>query len=228
MFEWLVAKNVTCCFCSNSDIISACFLFVNNFFIFLKSFIADFWNNFSCYRLTLFASLVNSFFYFFILLSNSAFCVRHSRGECYISIVNFRCQPFFYFFSKNIKFYHIQSLRLKIAQKILTPKNEDEKLLTTSFTFDEIMEMIPILLKFNIAGSQGFPSVYRGAEIAGSVVVPRGLAYNVTQMHKFLFDDKDYEPTNSVNMISDQIINITGIQSETEPVPEDDNDNSNE
>ncbi len=117
---------------------------------------------------------------------------------------------------------------LKIAQKILTPKNEDEKLLTTSFTFDEIMEMIPILLKFNIAGSQGFPSVYRGAEIAGSVVVPRGLAYNVTQMHKFLFDDKDYEPTNSVNMISDQIINITGIQSETEPVAEDDNDNSNE
>ena len=100
MFEWLVAKNVTCCFCSNSDIISACFLFVNNFFIFLKSFIADFWNNFSCYRLTLFASLVNSFFYFFILLLNSAFCVRHSRGECYISIVNFRCQPFFYFFSK--------------------------------------------------------------------------------------------------------------------------------
>ena len=115
---------------------------------------------------------------------------------------------------------------LKIAQKILTPKDEDEKLLTTSFTFDEIMDMIPILLEFNIAGSQGFPSVYRGAEIAGSVVVPRGLAYNVTQMHRFLFDDKDYEPTNAVYAISDQIINITGIQSETESLPEDSSDDN--
>lgn len=113
---------------------------------------------------------------------------------------------------------------LKIAEKVLNPKNEDEKLLTTSFTFDEIMEMIPILLEFNIAGSQGFPQSHLGADIAGSVVVPRGLAYNVTQMHKFLFEDQDYEPTNAVNTISEQIVNITGIQPETESVPESSND----
>ncbi|MFR3424183.1 MAG: hypothetical protein ACLTTO_11975 [Lachnospiraceae bacterium] len=38
------------------------------------------------------------------------------------------------------------------------------------------------------------------------------LADNVRQLHQWLFDDSSYEPSDSVQEISWQIINDTGIQ----------------
>lgn len=108
---------------------------------------------------------------------------------------------------------------LKIAKKLLKTKNDEDKIVTTSFTFQQIMDMIPILIEFNLSGSQGFPTAWKGASIgnSGSCLVPRGLAYNVTELHKFLFDEKDYEPTDAVYTINDIIVNITGVQPETVP-----------
>ena len=44
------------------------------------------------------------------------------------------------------------------------------------------------------------------------MVVPVNLANNVTQLHAFLFGEENYQPSQTVQDISSQIINYTGIQ----------------
>ena len=45
----------------------------------------------------------------------------------------------------------------------------------------------------------------------GSVVVPCDLKSNVIQLHQFLYDDTEYEPTDTVKSNSEKIISDTGF-----------------
>ena len=44
------------------------------------------------------------------------------------------------------------------------------------------------------------------------MVVAEGLSCNVTALHEFLFNDKEYQPSKTVNEIDGYIINRTGVQ----------------
>lgn len=90
---------------------------------------------------------------------------------------------------------------------------EDETFLKTSLEYEEIMDLIPVMIDYNIEGSAGFPYTLEAPTVDGiSLLVPQGLSNNVSELHKFLFDDIEYEPSSTVKEINDYIIDYTGVQ----------------
>lgn len=123
---------------------------------------------------------------------------------------------------------------MDIADSILNYNTADEKILTTSLSFDEIMDLIPTLLDFELTDTMGFPFTCDTPTVDGaSVVVANGLSYNVTKLHEHLFGEKNYIPSLQVQNISDYLENYTGIRTikldedETEDTTETDNTTEN-
>ena len=101
---------------------------------------------------------------------------------------------------------------LSVAQTILNYNTEEDKIIGTSMSFDEIMDLIPVMLEFTLGESQGFPFTYDTPTInKASMVVAEGLSYNVSKLHEFLFDEEDYVPSDEVMEISDYLENYTGV-----------------
>ncbi len=79
----------------------------------------------------------------------------------------------------------------------------------TSIKSDDIMTMINNIGNYQIVDEGGFPtdSMRTTGTIgaAGSCVVPLNLDSNVVWLHKFLFDDEDYQVTEEVKKYSDII-----------------------
>ncbi len=101
---------------------------------------------------------------------------------------------------------------LSITRTIFNYNSEDDKIIGTSLSFNEVMDLIPIMLDFSLTGSQGFPFTCDTPTINGaSMVVAQGLSYNVSKLHEYLFNEQDYEPSNQVETISDYLENYTGI-----------------
>ena len=77
------------------------------------------------------------------------------------------------------------------------------------------MKMSTGLLQYSIGDNEGFPMDNETPDsipgYQGSYVVPKGLEENVIKLHKFLFPDEDYAPTDTVKEISDHIKDVTGI-----------------
>ena len=83
----------------------------------------------------------------------------------------------------------------------------------TSLSNTEIIALAADIGKYTIADTQGFPYDKVAADVdAGDCVVPVNLAANVKQLHEYLFGDTDYTVSDTVQQISNQIINNTGIQ----------------
>jgi len=99
---------------------------------------------------------------------------------------------------------------------IIFKGQSEQKTLKTSLTYETIIEMIPTLLEFSLVqeeGKGGFPYTSGTATINGaSSVCHRGLAYNVKKLHEFLYNDADYEPTETVKKISETMVYITGYE----------------
>lgn len=91
--------------------------------------------------------------------------------------------------------------------------------ITTSFTSAEIVKLSAGLLQYSVGESQGFPAETAMPEeipgYSGSYVVPVGLEQNVRQMHEFLFPDMQYEATDTLIQISNDISYLTGIYPDT-------------
>lgn len=101
---------------------------------------------------------------------------------------------------------------MDIADTILHYNTEDEKIITTSLSFDELMDMIPTLLGFTLTDNMGFPVTCDTPTINGaSMVVAQGLEYNVEKLHQFLFEEEEYIVSDTVSAISDYLINYTGV-----------------
>ena len=79
----------------------------------------------------------------------------------------------------------------------------------TSLDLSEIIELLGKIADYQIVDEGGFPeeSLRGGANVGskGSCVIPVDLEKNVTWLHEFLFDEKDYEPSNAVRGYSVQI-----------------------
>lgn len=84
--------------------------------------------------------------------------------------------------------------------------------IATNYTNEEIIQMAPEMIGYNIVDTQGFPFDRTPASVKGkgSCVVPVNLAENVKQLHEYLFGNYSYTPSSEVQAISDQIANDTG------------------
>lgn len=85
----------------------------------------------------------------------------------------------------------------------------------TSIGTDEILTLISNIANYRIVDENGFPQeenrVVANIGAKGSSVVPTDLVVNVKWLHKFLFDDADYQVTDTVKEYSQK------IKSETAP-----------
>ena len=83
----------------------------------------------------------------------------------------------------------------------------------TSLGNTELLSLAKDVSSYNLTDQTGFPFNLTAANLqAGDCVVDLDLADNVPQVDQWLFDDGSYEPSDSVQEISWQIINDTGIQ----------------
>lgn len=82
----------------------------------------------------------------------------------------------------------------------------------TSLQLKDILYLAKSLPDFDLEATSGFPTElamvsYNGEEI----VVPVDLYENVAELHKFLFDEQDYVPSQTVQDRNTEIINLTGV-----------------
>ena len=102
---------------------------------------------------------------------------------------------------------------LDLAVQIMNMNTTERTFMKTSLQYDEVMDLIPVMIDYKLEGSAGFPYTQDTPIVDGNdYVVPQGLAVNVTALHAFLFNDSEYVPSQSVQEINDYIIEYTGVQ----------------
>ena len=71
---------------------------------------------------------------------------------------------------------------------------------------------------YKIGETIGFPIDKTGKTLdgPGSVVIPEGLSQNVAQLHAFLYDEEDYQVSETVKKINDKIIKATGVKAKVQ------------
>ena len=80
----------------------------------------------------------------------------------------------------------------------------------TNITQGEIMSLISQMLSYNVKESIGWPYETKGITLDRWYGVPVTLEENVKELHEELFGQTDYIPTQTVQDISDKIVNKTG------------------
>lgn len=92
----------------------------------------------------------------------------------------------------------------------------------TSLTKMEIVKLAMSAMSYNLGATSGFPMDFTMATLSskGSVIIPTTLEYNVIKLHAFLFGDPNYSVSNAVREKSEQIITITGCDSQDSVVDE--------
>lgn len=85
-------------------------------------------------------------------------------------------------------------------------------MVATNYSNDELLEMAPQMIGYNIVDTQGFPFDKATGTIngKGSCVIPVNMAENVKQLHEYLFGNYSYTPSAEVQEISDKITADTG------------------
>lgn len=84
---------------------------------------------------------------------------------------------------------------------------------STDLTQKDIISMMPVMLKYDMANSGGFPydkTTDTPSKKIGSIVIPCDLESNVIQLHKQLFGTEGYQPSEKVQSYNDTIIDLTG------------------
>ena len=83
----------------------------------------------------------------------------------------------------------------------------------TSLTAGEILNLAMDCFSYSLGETAGFPFEIQNYNTPDkSYLVAADLASNVTQLHSFLFNDTDYVPSSTVQLISNEIVYETGIQ----------------
>lgn len=125
----------------------------------------------------------------------------------------------------NKMFEAVKKTNLKTLNKIIDKVFPQ---VSTSFTVSDLLGFAPGLPDYKMGTTTGFPfektdGVYDGV---GSIVVPYGLAENVQELHKFLYPDKEYTTSETVQEISIEIEKYTGVS--REDYKEEENNSSDE
>ncbi len=84
--------------------------------------------------------------------------------------------------------------------------------ISTSYSGTELLSVTSGISDYSLTETCGFPYDLQAANIsAGDCVVPVNLAQNVSQLHTFLYAETGYAPSDTVQQISAEIANTTGI-----------------
>lgn len=91
---------------------------------------------------------------------------------------------------------------------------------STSLDLTEIIGLARHVKEYSIASTSGFPFEMTTANLAqtNSTVVPIGLEDDVSMLHKYLFDTEGYQPSKTVQVISQAIMDKTGITEDSKPI----------
>ncbi|MCR5451051.1 MAG: LCP family protein [Lachnospiraceae bacterium] len=84
---------------------------------------------------------------------------------------------------------------------------------STSFSAMELVTLASAFKDYTFNQTKGFPFDSTSKNLGGvygSIVIPCTLESNVRQLHKLMFEEENYTPSNTVSGISSQIVNITG------------------
>ena len=82
--------------------------------------------------------------------------------------------------------------------------------ISTNISTNEIIAMAPSALSYNVSESSGWPYNTKGITLDAWYGVPVTLKSNVSKLHEDLFNETDYTPSQTVQEISNDIINKTG------------------
>ena len=90
---------------------------------------------------------------------------------------------------------------------------------STSVELNDVLAAGRNITKYHLTETMGFPAARGEANMGnkGACVIPQTLESNVTELHRFLFGDENYEPTETVKAISRKIISDTGLAKEKQP-----------
>lgn len=80
----------------------------------------------------------------------------------------------------------------------------------TNISTGEILALIPDVMSYHVGESYGWPYVTKGITLDLWYGVPVTLEENVKRLHKELFGEENYEPSDTVKRISNKIIKKTG------------------
>ena len=83
---------------------------------------------------------------------------------------------------------------------------------STNIKANEIRDLIPEAIKFNINTSVGWPYNVQGITLDRWYGVPVTLESNVTKLHQEVYGESEYEPSSKVKEISNSIIKKTGYR----------------
>lgn len=100
---------------------------------------------------------------------------------------------------------------LSLAERIFEDENE---VFLTSIPYDDIIDLIPIVLEFTMAESEGYPKsydLYEKDKVFGQSLLPDNLAQTAIEMHRYLFDDYDYVPSKSLLGINEALCSLGGL-----------------
>lgn len=120
-------------------------------------------------------------------------------------------------YARTERMRHVIEKVFEKAQKmdVLTLNNLVNELLPsvyTNITQTEILKMVPKINDYKIVTSIGWPYEVRGITLNAWYGVPVTLETNVKQLHTELFEDEEYEVSETVKEISQKIINKTGYR----------------
>ncbi len=90
----------------------------------------------------------------------------------------------------------------------------------SSITLDDVIPAAKNLTRYHIGETAGFPEARSDMTMGkkGDCVIPQTLESNVISLHKFLFGDENYTPSDMVKKISAKIASDTGLYKEGKPV----------
>ena len=78
--------------------------------------------------------------------------------------------------------------------------------ISTSIGMKDMLPLMKNIKRFHLSGTEGFPSKLKDAIIGKKdCVVPIDMEANVKRLHQFLFDEEDYQPSETVKEIGRQI-----------------------
>lgn len=108
----------------------------------------------------------------------------------------------------------IEAMLNKLKTKSLGKINEFADVMLpkvyTNLNTNDILSLVPSIASFNITESIGWPYETKGITLDRWYGVPVTLESNVKKLHQEEFEDPDYEVPESIQSISDKIVNKTG------------------
>ena len=97
---------------------------------------------------------------------------------------------------------------MMLSNKLFAANGGEKKFIQTSMTMTELVRFFAAASDMNLTGSEGFPAedhMYGAMLDSGSTVVCDTLEDNVKLLHRFLYGTENYEPSDGLKQVAEQI-----------------------